>query len=555
MLGHMVNRFAQLPEVHIGRSTFNRSSSYTSAFNAGYLIPIYCEEIYPGDTFKVDSAIFARTAPLVAPMYDNWYLDTFWFFTPNRLVWNNWQKFNGEQENPGDSTDYLVPQVKIPENGGFALESIYDYFGLPVLVNGVGSEGVNALPLRMYNLIYNEWFRDENIQNSLTVNRDDGPDNVNVYSLQRRNKKKDYFTSMLPLPQRGDGVGISVGVQANVYGSETVPLLLRASSSSTSDDVTDSSGVYYSYLNSGVSSSGSSPAYISSLNENMVPSSTAFNVISKQRVLEHGLTGSGIYADIESLDPITITTLRYASILQKFREKNARGGTRYIEMIRNHFGVTSPDARLQRPEYLGGSSSLININPVTQNSSTDNVSPQGNLTANGVVSSNSIGFRRSFTEHGFVIGLAMVRCDISYQQGLHKMWSRRQLVDYYFPLFNGMSEMGILGKELKYSDDADYNNSTIGYQERFSELRFKQNIITGKMRSIAPTSLDVWHSAQYFSSNPVLNSDFIQDKSDVVLNRALAVQDEPQILFNAYFSEFDTRPLPVHSIPGMGANL
>lgn len=561
-IGHNVNIFAQLPEVHIGRSVFDRSSDLTTAFDASYLYPMYCEEVYPGDTFKVDASLFARLSTPVVPILDNIYCDTFWFYVPNRLVWSNWQRFNGEQDNPTDSTDYLVPQIVIPnsgtgDNAGFPLESIFDYFGLPVCVKGDGTASVNALPLRMYNKIFNDWFRDENLQNSLTVNLGDGPDPVTDYSLMRRNKKKDYFTSCMPQPQKGDGVSISLGGSANVYGNgilrfrpandNTAPITL------TPGTAQDNASFFNIQSQTGSGMLFNSGVQLAGLTGSGASGADQLSVVSKG-VAQQLNVGSGLYADLGAVDPITITTLRYASILQKFREKNQRGGTRYIEMIRNHFGVTSPDARLQRSEFLGSTSSLMNINPVAQTSSSDSVSPQGNLSAYGVMASNGIGFRRSFTEHGFVIGLVMVRTDLAYQQGLHKMWTRRQLVDYYFPLFNGLSEQGVLNQEIMFTGTSS-DKQVFGYQERFSELRYKQSLITGKMRSVASTSLDVWHTAQYFATLPTLNTDFIQDGTKEVLQRVLAVQNEPQIIFNAYFNEKDTRPMPVHSIPGLGANL
>lgn len=557
MLGHLVNQFALAPRKdRIPSSRFNRPSSYTTAINASYLYPVYCEEIYPGDIFNVKVSSFARLSTPVVPILDNLYLDYFWFFVPNRLVWNNWAKFNGEQDNPGDSVDYLVPQLKIP-TGGFSLESIYDYFGLPVLVSD-NTESINVLPLRMYNLIWNEWFRDENLQDSVVVNKNDGGDSVSDFNLLRRNKKKDYFTSCLPTPQKFDGVSISLGTTATVYGDGALKLRPYNDNGPDADVVIPNlgAGEYFGYLQSSGSSNPHSAQINGSASSGIFSGTQIMALTSKSKLDEHYSNGAtGLYADLASVEPISITTLRYASILQKFRELQNRGGTRYIESIRTMFGVTSPDARLQRPEYLGGSSSLFNVTPVAQTSATSDISPQGNLSAYSVNSSTHIGFHRSFTEHGFVIGLVQVRADQTYQQGLHKMWSRKRLVDYYFPLFNGLSEMDVKKKELVYGADSTVNNEVLGYQERFSELRFKQSIITGKMRSIAPQPLDIWHLAQYYSSVPGLNSDFIEDRTDVVLNRALAVEDEPQILLNIYYSESDVRPLPTHSIPGMGANL
>lgn len=509
--------FSQIPRADIQRSSFNRSHGYKTTLDSGYLVPFFVDEVLPGDTFNLKATLFGRLATPVVPFMDNMYLETFFFFVPNRLVWDNWQKFNGEQKNPGDNTDFLIPTL---EAGKHEVGSIADYFGIPT---GVSLDKINALPFRAYNLIYNEWFRDENLQDSLEVPTGDGPDPINKYNLVRRGKRHDYFTSCLPWPQKGPGVELPLATTANLQGTLSIP----------SVEVVPT----FSYSNS-ANVSVSSNQFLAS--DSKLPVNTASTSIN--------MKSSGVTVDLSSAAAVTINSLRQAFQLQKLYERDARGGTRYTEILRAHFGVISPDARLQRPEYLGGSSTRININPVQQTSATDTTSPQGNLAAYGVLGDKVNGFMKSFVEHGYIIGLVNVRADLTYQQGLNRMWSRQTRFDYYWPALAHLGEQAVLNKEI-YAQGTSEDNEVFGYQERWAEYRYFPSQITGKFRSTYAQSLDVWHLAQEFSELPKLNSEFIVDNPPIA--RVLAVQNEPQILLDCYFSLSCVRPMPIYSVPGL----
>ena len=510
--------FSQIPRADIQRSSFNRSHGYKTTLDSGYLVPFFVDEVLPGDTFNLKATLFGRLATPVVPFMDNMYLETFFFFVPNRLVWDNWQKFNGEQKNPGDSTDFLIPTL---EAGKHEVGSIADYFGIPT---GVSLDKINALPFRAYNLIYNEWFRDENLQDSLEVPTGDGPDPINKYNLVRRGKRHDYFTSCLPWPQKGPGVELPLGSTANLNGTLSVP------GGSYTLNV-DTNGNALSHYPNWTWQNGSS------VNPTITVPTNSID-----------MTKSGVTVDLSSATAITINSLRQAFQLQKLYERDARGGTRYTEILRAHFGVISPDARLQRPEYLGGSSTRININPVQQTSATDTTSPQGNLAAYGVLGDKVNGFMKSFVEHGYIIGLVNVRADLTYQQGLNRMWSRQTRFDYYWPALAHLGEQAVLNKEI-YAQGTSKDNEVFGYQERWAEYRYFPSQITGKFRSTYAQSLDVWHLAQEFAELPKLNSEFIVDNPPIA--RVLAVQNEPQILLDCYFSLSCVRPMPIYSVPGL----
>lgn len=526
----MDHQFSQIPRAEIQRSSFNRSHGYKTTFDSGYLVPFYVDEVLPGDTFNLKCSLFARLATPIVPFMDNMFMETFFFFVPNRLLWDNWQKFNGEQENPGDSTDFLIPTIK--NTGSFEVGSIADYFGIPT---GVNNLEVNALPFRAYNLIYNEWFRDENLQDSLSVEKGDGPDDVADYKLVRRGKRHDYFTSALPWPQKGPGVDISLTGDAPVFGNGNSIRLTRGSGSILSMGVDGSSRIY---LGSNTSTIGSSLTEGSG-----APTAVVAGVVRKSDSVD-----SGLYADLSDVTAITINSLRQAFQIQRLYERDARGGTRYIEILRAHFGVVSPDARLQRPEYLGGSSSPININPVQQTSSTNDTTPQGNLAAYGLTSSRIHGFTKSFVEHGYIIGLVNVRADLTYQQGLQRLWSRQTRFDFYWPALAHLGEQAVLNKEI-YAQGTDADDDVFGYQERYAEYRYYPSLITGKFRSTYAQPLDMWHLSQKFDSLPTLSAQFIEDNPPV--SRVIAVQDEPQFLLDTYFSLNCVRPMPVYSVPGL----
>lgn len=521
----MEHSFSEVPRADIPRSSFNRSHGHKTTFDADYLVPIFVDEVLPGDTFNLKCNLFARLSTPLFPIMDNMFLETFWFFVPNRLVWNNWEKFCGAQDDPGDSIDFSIPPLSgsTTDDLTAAGSEVMDYMGLPYVSSFDGS-ACNGLPFRAYNLIYNEWFRDQNLQDSATVlTSDSAGAGISLYPLRKRGKRHDYFTSCLPAPQKGGAVALPLGGLAPIEG-----IALGQSASATAGP-------------SGNLKDTGQPAPITYPNFFQTSLNTLF--------VDATASGSGglpkIYANIAESNTTTINDLRLAFQTQRLLERDARSGTRYTETILAHFGVTVPDFRLQRPEFLGGGSSVINMTPVAN---TTSIGTQGELAAFGTVSGVH-GFTKSFTEHGHIIGLANVRADITYQRSLNRMWSRQTRYDFYYPVLAQIGEQAVLNQEIYYTNSSA-DDLVFGYQERYAEYRYAPSKITGRFRSDHASTLDAWHLSEDFGAVPLLGDTFIQSNLSVPLDRAVAIPTEPHFIADFYFDLTCARPMPVFGVPG-----
>lgn len=571
------SRFSHLPGVDIERSKFHRPFQHKTTFNAGELIPIFCDEVLPGDTFSMDMSSLVRMTTPIFPTMDNAYLDTYFFYVPTRLLWEHWKEFNGENSSGywTQKVDYQIPQLLAPNSDsvlyigrGWQCGDIADYFGIPTQT---GNISVNALPFRAYVLIWNEWFRDQNSMAPAYFTKDDG----NLYGVTTNDLEKDrygvptfdsvlvnaiygakplpvskyhdYFTSCLPEPQKGPAVDLPL------Y-QDNIPVFAdnKTHGFSSSDG--------YAYPMHFGSSIAPPNSILMTNNNNLIGAQFEDSNLSFAEGFDYGnLSPDNLYADVRNVAVATISQLRQAFQLQRLYEKDARGGTRYREILKVHFGVDSPDSRQQVPEYLGGKRIPINIDQVLQTSSTDNVSPQGNTAGYSMTCDIDSSFTKSFTEHGYIIGVCCVRTEHTYQQGIERMWSRKNRFDFYWPSLAHISEQAVLVKEI-FATGSENDDDAFGYQEAWADYRYKPSRVSGKFRSNAVGTLDSWHYADYYfgdgdepdNSNFVLNADWLAE-TKVNIDRTLAVSSrlEPQFIADFYFKLDCVRPMPLYSVPGL----
>lgn len=568
------HRFSDAPAMYMRRTKFDRSHVYKTTFDAGKLIPVFVDEVLPGDTTRMSVNYFARLATPIKPIMDNIYLDWFFFFVPNRLVWEHWQNFCFEQEDPDDSTDYVIPTTSASTSTNNSLiGSLWDYFGLPInTTNNI--TGISALPFRGVYLIYNEWFRDENLQKSVKIEKGDANRVIDVNRLSEqpswvinssstdaypgfacppRGKRHDYFTSALPWTQKGPGVSIGLAGTASIVDpTPGTGYLLHstdnqlAAVSAYGGDASSSGGRRIIQGNRSISFTRNGDSDYSTIG-GFAGNTSSSITMSAQTASTY--LGNDSYVDLDTSSIFTINSFRTAFQMQKFYERLARGGSRYTEVLRSFFGVVSPDARLQRPEFLGSFTKMVNVNPIAQTSATNDTSPQGNLSAYGVTAAKFHGFTKSFVEHGYIFGFVCARADLTYQQGINKMWLRSTVYDFYWPTFAHLGEQAIELREI-YAQGSEADKTVFGYQERYAEYRYKPSQITGKFRSsVTGGNLDVWHLSQFFSNAPTLNEEFITENPPI--KRIIAVQDEPEFLLDIGFRYTTVRPMPMFGTPGL----
>lgn len=526
--------FSQVPSADVPRSKFDRSHAHKTTFDAGKLIPVFIDEVMPGDTHTMSVTQFSRLATPLHPIMDNIYMDTHFWFVPMRLVWEHWVNFMGERDDPDDNPDdYSVPQTSVILN---AVEpsSMYSYLGIPKRAGAVSPIQISALYTRAIALIWNEWYRDQNLQPRVAFSKDDGPDNTSAYLLNGsclpRGKRKDYFTGALPWPQKGDPVYIPLGDSAPVVANSNI-----AASITTSDP---GSSLYVG------GTLGAAPGHI--FTPSGLPSGDTTTVL-RGYIYQSQFNDADVVADLTQATAVSINDLRTAVQVQRLLERDARGGTRYIELIFSHFRVKSDDARLQRPEYLGGGSQHVVVNPIAATATAEGV-PQGNLAAIGTVIAKA-GFQKSFTEHGIIVGLVSARADLTYQQGIHRHWFNQHRYDFPWPAFAHLGEQPILMREIYATGDDNQDLDVFAYQERYAEYRYKPSYITGLMSSEQSGSLDVWHLSQDFESAPAFNASFIVENPPI--DRVIAVPSEPHFIADFWFDYKSDRPLPVYSEPGL----
>ena len=535
-------RFGMVPRNDVPRSAFDIRHTHKTTFAQGALVPVYVDEVLPGDSMRVRMSAFARLATPIVPFMDNLVLESFFFFVPNRLVWENWQRFMGEKNSLTDTTDFLVPTVPVTVATG-GPTTLFDYFGITMDPLSGGSLSVNALPFRAYNLIYNEWFRDQDLQAPVTVSTGDGPDSVLSYSVLNRGKRHDYFTSARPWPEKptkASGPGANMDPRIPGQGF----LMWQAGSSPMA--AAPVSGI--SVVSGATTIAGSATATESGV-RTVTTFANVYDPAAANKLRVNAIAANGA-PDIK----VFVNDIRRAAMIQTFMEQNARGGTRYTEILRSHFGVLSPDARLQRPEFLGGGRTFVAINPVAQTAPESGGSTVlGELGALGTVMGNEHGFSGSFVEHGYIIGLVNVRADLTYQQGVRRMWFRQTMYDFYFPVFAHLGEQAIMRQEIYANSTTTDNQTVFGYQERYAEYKYHPSRTSGHMRSWSSTPLDMWHLAEQFSAAPTLNAAFVVDQAP--MDRVLQVDTvaNQEFLFDSVFEARMVRPMPMFSIPGFGS--